>query len=223
MEVLRIIRSMLNSPKMGSRWEREDWVFLSGRELGEKLNCNRKTADAELAWLTENGFLVREKLGGKALKPTGTRVALGNRSWFYRLGEAVKKYLPWWVGQSIDRKVPSPRPVTGQSITVHTSNKNFLRREQAQKQEQPAAQQPLTGKDELKQAREVGCAVLQAPAQATDLPETDSQRTAREHEIFRKRKEAEERAKGFCPPSADLQRPTAPAAKPRSGIGFRTR
>ena len=193
--VLQIIRSMLKSPRMGSRWECHDWVFLSGRELSEWLNCNRKTADAELAWLTEQGFLVREKLGGKAIKPSGTRVALGNRSWFYRLGDAVAKFLPWWVGQSSARSVPSPRPVTGQSVTDHPSSNHFPRGEQAPKTEQP--EQPLTGKDELQQAREACAAVLQAPDQQPTANQREQRRIAEEN---RQRKEREEIAAGHRTP-----------------------
>ena len=189
---------MLESPNMGSRWECHDWVFLSGRELGEWLNCNRKTADAELAWLTEQGFLIREKLGGKAIKPTGTRVALGNRSWFYRLGEAVAEHFAWWLaGQSKRRNIPDPRPATGQSVTDDPSKNHFRRREQAQKTEQPAAEQPLTGKDEVQQAIEACAAMLQAPDQQPTANQREQRRIAEEN---RQRKEREEIAAGHRTP-----------------------
>ena len=215
--VLQIIRSMLKSPRMGSRWECHDWVFLSGRELSEWLNCNRKTADAELAWLTEQGFLVREKLGGKAIKPSGTRVALGNRSWFYRLGDAVAKFLPWWVGQSSARSVPSPRPVTGQSVTDHPSSNHFPRGEQAPKTEQP--EQPPTEGDEFQQARDAGRAMLQAPAEASG----DSGEQARLRQENIRRQQEADRAAGYGPPAGgfDQFRPNGRKAAPRKRTSFR--
>lgn len=170
MALLYLLRRMLQTDTIGSSHDGHKWVFLSAAEAAYELNCNRKTAHDDLKWLADNGFVIREKLGGTARKPDGNKVSLGNRSWFYRLGDK----LPSWfmaLGNPSPTQRANHRPVTGQSDKEHSKNSLLKKR-------------PGCGKQPNSHERGKGLLdIVQRLTGAHDAPEgireTDSQYQAR--------------------------------------------
>ena len=232
-EILRMLSRMLRTPSMGSHWDGHKWVFLSGNEVAEAILCNRKTADADLKALADAGFLIREKLGGKARRPNGELVSPHRRSWFYRFADGIFNLLPWLAGNVAANGKPvkrtGDRPTTGQS-SKDSSQESNLKEEQAQKTKQPAAQtaeQPLTGKDEVQQGLDTCAAMLQAPDQQPTANQLEQERIAEEN---RKRKVREEIAAGTrtpgggstCPPGMRGWKPgdPLPGQTQQPALGF---
>lgn len=186
MALLYWIRRMLQNPKMGSRHDGQKWVFASAQEASVEVNCNRKTAHDDLKWLADNGFLIREKLGGRAMKPCGTRVSLGNRSWFYRLGDK----LPSWF---MELGNPSPtqravhRPVTGQSETKDGCPGSSFENQPGCGKKQPNSPKRKKGWFELQQHLEQRYGAL------AGIQETDSEYQQRIWKESQERKAREDR------------------------------
>jgi len=97
------IAKMLKCPTMGCTHEGKKFVYLSAEKAGEMVSCSRNTASADFGWLVKNGFLLRDKLGGKGRQvENGRRVSYSNRGWFYRLGKTPDWFSSYAADQHSD-------------------------------------------------------------------------------------------------------------------------
>ena len=193
-EIVRMIKRMITTPTIGSTWGGKRYVFLSAQQVAKELCCHRNTASADLNALVQSGFLVREKLGGKARKPNGDLVSSSNRSWFYRWGDAITKLMPWLLGNGSPDSRANHCTTAVQSSPDSSKNTFHKRNHKPPKTAGTAVNRERKAQERLKAQVQ---AVIPGTGEAAIGDSREQERLRQEND---RRRKQEHHAAGFCPP-----------------------